>query len=65
MIAAIMKAQNAGDAEAARRAAVARIPAGRYGRCEEVAALMWFLARDAASFCTGSVYAVDGGSTAG
>lgn len=40
-------------------------PLGRYGTPEEVANLMLFLASDEASFCTGGVYMVDGGVSAG
>jgi len=49
---------------ASREAGIARIPLGRYGKPEEVAALMLFLASDEASFCTGNTYVVDGGMTA-
>ena len=44
---------------------VARIPLQRYGDPEEVAKLMLFLASDESSFCTGGVYMVDGGRSAG
>ena len=47
------------------RAASARIPLGRYGHPEEVARLMLFLGSDDSSFCTGGVYMVDGGRSAG
>ena len=40
-------------------------PLGRYGRPEEVARMMLFLASDESSFCTGGVYMVDGGVSAG
>ncbi len=40
-------------------------PLGRYGKPEEVAKIMLFLASDDASFCTGGVYMVDGGVSAG
>ena len=42
-----------------------RIPLQRYGHPEEVARLMLFLASDESSFCTGGVYMVDGGTSAG
>lgn len=38
-----------------------RQPIGRIGRTDEVAKLVLFLASDDSSFCTGSIYAVDGG----
>ena len=47
-----------------RAAAMARIPAGRYGKAEEFAAAAVFLASDQASFTTGSIVRVDGGQIA-
>lgn len=40
-----------------------RIPLGRIGRPEEIAALTLFLSSPAAGFCTGSVFVADGGAT--
>jgi len=50
--------------EKARRRLLRAVPLGRYADPEEVAALMLFLASDESRFCTGGVYAVDGGSSA-
>jgi NAD(P)-dependent dehydrogenase (short-subunit alcohol dehydrogenase family) len=41
----------------------ARIPLGRYGRPEEVAAVAVFLASDRASYVTGAIVPMDGGAT--
>ncbi len=42
-------------------ALMAEIPLGRWGKPEEVAALAVFLASDAAAYCTGSTFFIDGG----
>jgi NAD(P)-dependent dehydrogenase (short-subunit alcohol dehydrogenase family) len=50
--------------EAEREALLRRIPLGRPGKPEEVAAVMAFLASDEASYVTGAAWTVDGGITA-
>ena len=57
--------QLAADDPAALRAGIeASIPMRRYGNNEEVAHLLAFLASDAASYCSGSIYMIDGGYVA-
>ncbi len=51
------------DAER-RRKILEHTPMGRFGRPEELAGAVLWLASDAASFVTGSIVAVDGGFTA-
>ena len=53
-----------GEASEAKELMKSNIPLGRYGEPEDVAKLLLFLSSDDASFITGSVYTVDGGSTA-
>jgi len=43
---------------------LAKYPIGRFGKPEEIAEAVTFLLSDAASFCVGSIFAVDGGMTA-
>lgn len=50
-----------GDPEAARAAAIATIPLGRYGEPEEFGRAAAFLLSPAASFVSGSMVPVDGG----
>lgn len=52
-----------GDADAARKAFVARQPMGRLGQPEEIAALAVYLASDESAFVTGQAIAIDGGWT--
>ncbi len=51
--------------EVAKQSFSERVPLQRYGEPEEVARLMLFLASDESSYCTGGVYMVDGGRSAG
>jgi NAD(P)-dependent dehydrogenase (short-subunit alcohol dehydrogenase family) len=50
--------------EAVRAALEHDVPLARYGTNEEVARLALFLASDESSYCTGSVFMVDGGFAA-
>ncbi|WP_242123367.1 SDR family oxidoreductase [Sphingobium sp. Sx8-8] len=50
-----------GDADAARRAFVARQPLGRIGTAQEVAALALYLASDESAYTTGQLHVIDGG----
>jgi 3-oxoacyl-[acyl-carrier protein] reductase len=59
--AANAKAQNK-DVDAIKEAARTQIPAGRYGRVEEFAAMACFLCSVPASYVTGSLVRVDGGA---
>jgi 2-deoxy-D-gluconate 3-dehydrogenase len=49
------------DDPARNPAILARIPAGRWGRPADLAGLAVFLASDAAAYCHGGIYPVDGG----
>jgi NAD(P)-dependent dehydrogenase (short-subunit alcohol dehydrogenase family) len=59
------QATGATTVEQVKEVYATRIPLRRYGNPEEVARLMLFLASDESSYCTGGVYMVDGGSSAG
>jgi Dehydrogenases with different specificities (related to short-chain alcohol dehydrogenases) len=50
-----------GIAEAQREQLLARVPLGRLGSPEEIAAVVLFLASDAAAYVTGETLAVNGG----
>jgi glucose 1-dehydrogenase/3-oxoacyl-[acyl-carrier protein] reductase len=53
--------QAAGMPEAARTAYTSRIPLGRLGEADEVAAVVLFLASDVSSYVNGATFTVDGG----
>lgn len=50
--------------QAARKDALARHPAGRFGEPHDIAAMAVWLASDEARFATGQMFTVDGGMTA-
>ena len=53
----------AGNPDAAKKDALARHPAGRFGQPADIASLAVWLASDEASFATGQCYTLDGGMT--
>jgi 3-oxoacyl-[acyl-carrier protein] reductase len=54
-------ARSGSEVETVKAAARSQIPAGRYGKVEEFAAVAAFLASDAAAFMTGGMVRIDGG----
>ena len=54
----------AGDPPAAQRDALARHPVGRFGRPEDIADMVAWLASDQAGYVNGACFTVDGGMTA-
>jgi 3alpha(or 20beta)-hydroxysteroid dehydrogenase len=64
MMRSIERGINADMPDAVKQQMAARIPLGRYGEPEEIAALVAFLCSNDASFITGGIYTIDGGSTA-
>ena len=61
MIDSLQKQLAPDDPAAMREYIEGTIPMKRYGTSEEVAHLLAFLASDASSYCTGSIYMIDGG----
>jgi len=61
MMQSIEKQASPDDPSLARAGFLSLIAMGRYGRNEEVANIISFLASDEASYCTGGNYPVDGG----
>lgn len=54
----------ASNPAAARKDAISRHPAGRFGQPQDIAAMAVWLATDEARFATGQLFTIDGGMTA-
>lgn len=61
MVFAMERTLSPTDPDAIRHAMTRMVPLGRYGEPSEIAAVILFLASDAASFVTGTAVPVDGG----
>ena len=65
MIASLEQQLSPEDPAAMRAAIEENIPLKRYGTEEEVANMALFLASDESGYCTGTIFPIDGGLTAG
>lgn len=63
MMRSLEKGISAENPEEVKQMMESRIPVGRYGTPEEVAALVAFLCSDDAKFINGGIYPIDGGMT--
>lgn len=64
MMRSIEEQASPGHGDQVKSGFIGKVPMGRYGTNEEIARLALFLASDASSYCTGSVFVADGGFVA-